>query len=369
MCMSDRESAKPDHVIHFDNASICNDKVEIKKFKINYSQIKSEHILGTNLTSVIIGLKEIEFEKDSNDKGLSIFFNKQSKEILEKKYNEALAITYENLILKFNNNEYILKYSEKLDTVCLTIYNRIKYEEIKKFINLISFYYRIPLYSCLIVKKENGKANIHCRSYKSFPNNIIRDNPREMFTCDEINNVQGFLFKINTNKYFNEGDFLERLVNNYVNSEFYESINRYIAQCISIISIPPKVLSKEQLTKENNNRTLELSEIEKVKNLFKELSKQGCQEIDFILLNKEIQNKHFKTTKERGNNKVITNFIQLRDEIIHGLASEEITKFLEDDEFLITKLELLNFVLIANMLGLKSFQLDPFYNNFNIFET
>ena len=58
---------------------------------------------------------------------------------------------------------------------------------------------------------------------------------------------------------------------------------------------------------------------------------------------------------------------ELRDEIIHGLASDEIISFLTKNDILITKLEILNFTIIANMLGFNNIQMNPYYNEFDIF--
>ena len=162
-------------------------------------------------------------------------------------------------------------------------------------------------------------------------------------------------------------DFLNRLVINYVNCQFYDPVNRFIALCISIISLPPKVLSNEKLTKKSKHGVYQLSEVKKVSNLVTELNNQGGSNIDLQEINIEVMNKKLITTKEIGKGGNIVNFVQLRDEIIHGLASDEIISFLTKNDVLITKLEILDFTIIANMLGFNNIQMDSSYNEFNIF--
>ena len=154
---------------------------------------------------------------------------------------------------------------------------------------------------------------------------------------------------------------------NYVNCQFYDPVNRFVALCISIISLPPKVLSNEKLTKKGKNGIYQLTEVNKVSNLVTELNNQGGSKIDIQNINGEVKNGKFIITKEFGKGRNIVNFVQLRDEIIHGLASDEIISFLTKNDILITKLEILNFTIIANMLGFNNIQMNPYYNEFDIF--
>ena len=188
-----------------------------------------------------------------------------------------------------------------------------------------------------------------------------------MLVGDDLGNVQEFINKANTKKYFTQADFLNRLVANYVNCQFYDPVNRFVALCISIISLPPKVLSDEKLTKKGKNGIYQLTEVKKVSNLVTELNNQGGSKIDIQNINDEVKNGKFITTKEIGKDRNIVNFVQLRDEIIHGLASDEIISFLTKNDILITKLEILNFTIIANMLGFNNIQMNPDYNEFDIF--
>lgn len=367
ICAQTKKNFQIDKVIHFENAFIEQEKIDICKFQIDISQIKSVHILGSKTTSVSMALYELEWTH-STDKDVDlIFFNCESKEILTKYMDEERINHYNDLTVKHAQKEYVFRYGENLDTVCLRVSHETSDFEIKQLINLVSFYYRIPLHYFLIAKHKSGQARINCKSLLSISTYPSRVNPKDMLVGDDLGNVQEFINKANTKKYFTQADFLNRLVANYVNCQFYDPVNRFVALCISIISLPPKVLSDEKLTKKSKNGIYQLTEVKKVSNLVTELNNQGGSKINIQNINDEVKNGKFITTKEIGKDRNIVNFVQLRDEIIHGLASDEIISFLTKNDILITKLEILNFTIIANMLGFNNIQMNPYYNEFDIF--
>lgn len=367
ICAQKNRNFEIDKVILFKNAFIGQEKIDICKFQLDISQIKSVHILGSQITSVSMALQELEWTH-ATDKDIDlIYFNCESKGILTKYMDEECINHYNDLTVKHAQKEYVFRYSENLDTVCLRVSHETPDFEINQLINLVSFYYRIPLHYFLIAKHKNGQARINCKSLLSISTNPFRVNPKDMLIGDGLENVQEFINKANTKKYFTKADFLNRLVINYVNCQFYDPVNRFIALCISIISLPPKVLSNEKLTKKSKHGVYQLSEVKKVSNLVTELNNQGGSNIDLQEINIEVMNKKLITTKEIGKGGNIVNFVQLRDEIIHGLASDEIISFLTKNDVLITKLEILDFTIIANMLGFNNIQMDSSYNEFNIF--
>lgn len=369
MSMSTNISARPNHIFDFENTTLGEEKVKINRFKINFSQIKIKTVIGSNKTFVTIGLQEVELQEKKKCKDITtIYFNKESKEILVKKIDDEWNSYYDDLIVSYKGETYTFKYDKDMDTVLLKTVLKESHKEVEDLVCLISLFFRIPMHCCIIETNKEEFSNIKCRTCNKNGIEGISVNPRRMLSSNELVNLQKFLNSVDTKVHFKEGDFFNRLVNNYVHCQYYDPINRFITLCISIISIPPKVLGKELLTKKDKNgKDRKLPEVKKVKNLFKELRNNGCKGIDYTILNKEIREKHFIATKDEGNSKVIQDFITLRDEIIHGLASEEILSFLDEDDVLITKLEILSFDLIVNLLGIKDVEINPFYQYFDIF--
>ena len=107
-----------------------------------------------------------------------------------------------SITVKHAQKEYVFRYSENLDTVCLRVSHETPDFEINQLINLVSFYYRIPLHYFLIAKHKNGQARINCKSLLSISTNPFRVNPKDMLIGDGLENVQEFINKANTKKYF-----------------------------------------------------------------------------------------------------------------------------------------------------------------------
>ena len=347
----------PEDVISFYDMKVdgINKNIVVDSFQINPKPSAIKITINSITENVEIKFKKIILKEASNDVQDVLYFNHVAKNIL---HNNSLNVN-------FNNKNYCFSYDMSSNIIALS-YNKEDSDSIKKLILLLSLYYRVPMQYYRHDYTEEGFKYMSFRRtrFNEFENSFF--NPLDILELKDISNIQDFIDSAKIERYFSKGDLFERVVNNYVNSQYYDVIGEFISLCLSIICLDPLLVPKSKELKKILAKK-DISEFDRVTYLFYHLHLNGGSKIDFKKINAPLMNLKVDMTTDRDNGKHIETFIDLRNEIIHGLQSNEIYNFLEDDNTLITNLELLNVVMILNMLGIKKIAIAPYFKHFNIF--
>lgn len=361
----------PSYMIRFEETYIENSKepVIVEGFKFSRSKGSIKTTISNGAYYIFLVFKELRFKKIKKEKSTNIklYLNSLSKTILPSEFNNDLKKAYKKLIISYKENIYTFFYDKTYDTVCLS-FNEKNKDDVSNLILLISFYYRIPLQWQIIEEKKRVYTHINFRS-RDYPN-VESDslNPVEMINCEELNSIQDFASHADVSRYFNEGDIFQRVVDNYVSCQFYNPVGEFIALCISIICLEPKVvqLSNKDLKNELSKR--KIKEEDRIIFMLNKLAANSKTKIDVNKINKSLLNlKEVMTTDFEKGNRIHT-FIDLRNELIHGLQSDKISAFLDDNNEIVTKMELANLTIISSMLGIKEIRIKPSYSYFNIYK-
>lgn len=347
----------PNDVISFYDLKIVesNKYVVVNSFQIDPKPSSIRITINSIEEKVEIKFKKITLKKTCNVEKNVFYFNNFVDLIQSKN----------GCNLKYKNKEYCFSY-DTINKVIAVSYDKEDSISIKNLLLLISLYYRFPIEYYRHDYTKNGFLYMSFRKIRStdFDGNI--SNPMYIIKINGISNVQDFISFANINLYFKNGDLFQRVINNYVNSQYYDVIGEFISLCLSIICLEPLLVpnNKELIKKLGREH---ISEFDRVVYLFDQLYAYGGSKIDFEKLNAPLKKLNKDMTTDRNKGKHIETFIDLRNEIIHGLQSHEIYNFLEDDNRLITRLELLNFVMISNMLGINKIEIRRNFKYFNIF--
>lgn len=356
----------PDKVISFSKAYIdgTKDAVEISNFQINPSPGSIKNTININETynHTVIKLKYIKIKKVSDKTEIKRFLNPTSNAIFKNRLKDGKK----NLVITYNKKSAIFSYDKEYDTICMTYKNDYT-TDIEELLALISFYYRIPVEWFREDNSKDGYTFITYKVIRYYNISSYMFNPLETVTLGNISNIQDFVDIANTKNYFSKLDLLERIVNNYVNCQFYDVVGEFVSLCLSVIRIESKIvpLDNKQL---KNILHKSVNENVRVEFMFELMSLNVNYKISFEKINSMLPPLKLAMTTDKQNGATIKTFVDLRNEIIHGLQSSEIFDILEDDNTLITKLEILNFSLIVYMLGIKNIQLRSSFSHFDIFE-
>ena len=336
------------------NKEFCVYKAYIEdksiKIRLNGAHLvgmHSNHNFHQDYTTLIWEISsfvyEMNNEKSENVNEIRYFLTKNSTGILG--YNKIKeTFIYKNSIFSL--------FADEDDNIYIR--TTIRQEEIAdKFVNeillLLSFYLRTPI-EYRMKQVVNGKKTTY-KYIKTKYNIQEKYITHSQFLylnirygedlADFIKSIEGNHIKDVTFEFIGKG------IDNYIRSNYLDNLSKYIL----LYSVFAVFANKIHFYTGH-------SEYERIKKLTDNF------DLDLSLLDSVIEKKNLIDSNENQ----ISNFADLRNEIMHGLPSTEIIRFLDDESNIISKMEFMTAIIILKELGFSDISIIEGFENLSVFK-
>lgn len=307
----------------------------------------SKHLLHQDYTTYVWEISsfvyEMNNEKNGNINEIRYYLTRNSNGILvDNKIKETFIYkksTY-SLFADEDDNVYI-RTTIRQEDIADKIVNEI--------LLLLSFYLRTPIeYRMkhivngkeITFKYNHTKYNIQetyiIHSQFLYLNIQCGENLADFIKSIEGGHIEDVTF-----------EFIGRGIDNYIRSNFLDNVSKYILLYSVLAAFAHKIHSY--------NEQNEYKSIKKLTDNFN---------LDISLLDSDIKTKKFNDS----NGKRISNFAHLRNEIMHGLPSAEINRFLDDESDIISKMEFMTVIIILKELGFSDISFIKGFDNLSVFK-
>lgn len=299
------------------------------------------HILDIVGMSNKIKLKINAFSYSYEYGVMSYYFLSPSSKILLHHMNN------QQLLLNLNNKEFRFCYDSSLETIRVAVVSSDDNTEevLQQLLGLLSFYLRIPIELWMKEISKNGKT---CRQYFSLNYKSVMEDKN----CNNINYLQinGEFLSLNafiSNCHYFQTDpvkrkIIDRGLERYVASEYLDDITKFIYLVSIIHTYAEKV--------NGFKGGCQYNQVEKL------LDKYN---IDPKIMNEGIS---FQSLRNGG---TCDNFIEVRNELLHALPSQEMIDMIEEKE-LVRKADFCALIIILRELDYSNIKFCEDFKSLNI---
>ena len=303
----------------------------------------SKHLLHQDYTTYVWEISsfvyEMNNEKSENINEIRYYLTRNSNGILvDNKIKETFI--YKKSIFSL--------FADEDDNVYIR--TTIRQDEIiNEILLLLSFYLRTPIENRMIqiVDKNDTRFEYKKTKYNIQEKHITHSQFLYLNICCG-KSFANFIESIERNhiKDVTFG-FIGRGIDNYVRSNYLDNVSKYFLLYSVLAAFAHNIHSY--------NEQNEYKSIKKLTDNFN---------LDLSLLDSDIEKRKFNDSK--GNH--ISNFAQLRNEIMHGLPSAKIIRFLDDESDIISKMEFITAIIILKELGFSDISFVEGFDNLSVFK-
>ena len=255
----------------------------------------------------------------------------------------------ENVSFAYKEDLFTIYYDLECNSVCLKTKTR-KDDIVNEILSLMSFYIRTPVEIEFVRYIERGNERIEFCKVKYQVKE--KNTSHFQFQYLKIPNGKSFENFVNSSNESMVDDLIfpiiRKGISNYVRSKYLDNISKYIL-----------LSSVLEVYAERIHRYVGDTKYNRIKPLFEHFN------IDISKLDSIIKCKNWLDSNGKG----IQNFIDLRNEIMHGLPSKEIIDFLDDESDIISKLEFVTCIITLRELGFTNIHFVEGYERINVFNS
>lgn len=302
-----------------------------------------EHLLHKNYATFVWKIDSFIYETVNDDsmKGCEIVCQ------LTKNASGLLKYGKKDISFQYKGIQLFLYIDEEGHSCikCLTQ----QYSIIDEVLSLMSFYLRTPIEFRMIrtLDKKNISVEYKRTKYNIQEIHIVHS----QFMYLNINNGGTFLEFV---EFISDNDiedsvftFVRKGIDNYVRSNYLDNLSKYVL-LYSVLAVFANKIHKY----------IGYCEYERIKKLFE------CFELNISAIDSVIGKKGFKDS----NGNIIKNLAELRNEIMHGLPSTEIIRFLDNDSDVISRMEFVTCITILKELCFSNISFKDGFENLNVFK-
>ena len=316
--------------------------VKIRLNGAHLVRMYSEHYFHQDYTTYIWEISSFVLEMRNKDFGnineIRYYLTGNSIGILEHN-NIKDTFVYKGSIFSLsvdeNDNAYIKSATNQDDIV-------------NEILLLMSFYLRTPIECRMIQVVNAGDTRFEYKRprYNIQEKHITHD--QFMYLNIHCGETLADFIKFIEGNHIEDSTFgfIGRGIDNYVRSNYLDNLSKYILLYSVLAVFANKI----------HHYTGCNSDYERIKHLMDNF------DLEVSVLDSVIAKKNFKDSK--GNQ--INNFADLRNEIMHGLPSSEIIKFLEDESDVVSKMEFVTSITILKELGFSNISFKEGFENLSV---
>lgn len=325
-------------------AYLANTEIKVKFNNSQLTRFHSEHYLHKNYTTFIWEIDSFIYEVIDD----SPIAENETVYYLTKNASELLK--YERIDTSFQyKGIHFFLCAKQDENICLKSFIR-EDSIINEILLLMSFYLRTPIeYKTIQQFNTNTKkVEYHKTKYNILEKHIVNF----QFMYLEIEKSDSFINFITAIKRNTIEEprfsFIGKGIEMYVRSNYLDNLSKYILLYSVLATFANKIHNFE-----GNN------EYKRIKYLFNEF------DVNISLLDNEISSQNWHDSYGQK----ITNFAELRNEIMHSLPSQEILEFIDHKSDIISRLEFMTCIIILKELGFYNIQFVKDFNTLNVFNT
>lgn len=327
-------------------AFLGDDEIKIKFNNSRLIGIYVEHHIGKKYVTFIWTIDSFAFEFKNNIETLEnrdsccYYLTNASKNILCGK---------ENLSFMYKEDLVTICFDLECNSIYLKTTTRKDYI-VNEILSLMSFYLRIPVEIEFVkyVDRNNKRIEFCKVKYQIKEKNTSHF----QFQYLKIPNGKSFENFVNSSNesLINDSIFtiIRKGISNYVRSKYLDNTSKFIL-----------LSSVLEVYAERIHRYVGDTKYNRIKPLFDHFN------IDISKLDSIIKCKNWLDSNGRG----IQNFIDLRNEIMHGLPSMEIIEFLDNESDIVSELEFMTCIITLREIGFTDIHFVEGYERINIFNS